>query len=77
MAEPSKCPYCRTGIPLWIWHEETNVYTLQCSHCEASGNYQAAQQGVQSDGLYWCWNCNLWQKFDHDNRCGVCKTARR
>lgn len=38
---------------------------------------ETAQQNAQSDRLYWCWKCNLWQKFDHDNRCGVCKTARR
>lgn len=43
MAEPSKCPYCHIGIPLWIFVEGENRYILQCSHCSASGNYQAAQ----------------------------------
>ena len=29
------------------------------------------------DGLYWCWTCKAWKKFDTDNLCGVCKTARK
>jgi hypothetical protein len=44
MAQPSQCPYCHTGIPMWIFVEMTNTYILKCSHCEASGNYHTAQQ---------------------------------
>jgi hypothetical protein len=40
MAEPSKCPYCKVGIPVWIWLEESNNYILQCSECKASGEYR-------------------------------------
>lgn len=39
MAEPDKCPYCNTGVTLWIWVEKDNVYVLECSYCEASGKY--------------------------------------
>lgn len=47
------------------------------SNEEAAQIMVALQQSVQTDWLYWCWKCNLWQKFDNENRCGVCKTARR
>lgn len=36
----------------------------------------AARSSVEADGLHWCWKCHLWQKFDNDNLCVVCKTRR-
>ncbi len=49
MAEASKCPYCKTGIIMWIYVEENKTCTLKCSHCPASGSYVAAQQSFAPD----------------------------
>jgi hypothetical protein len=36
---------------MWILIEDTNAYILKCSHCEASGNYHTAQQGLHADDV--------------------------
>jgi len=52
MAEPSRCPYCRIGIPMWILVEDDNSYVLRCSCCNATGHYglQSSQSDAQREG---------------------------
>lgn len=40
MAEPSPCPYCQIGSPLWVFIQESRTYLLRCSYCDAVGSYQ-------------------------------------
>lgn len=62
---------------MWILDEMTNTYILKCSHCEAPGNYHAAQQSVHLT----CAACGAINAFEYDEErlgeiCVRCGTRR-
>lgn len=56
-------------------HYDDNDETVEHSLKWRMAEYVAKQDITNTP--YWCWECNLWQKFDQENKCTVCRTARR
>jgi len=68
MAEPSRCPYCGTGVPLWVLLEAENRYIIACTHCGAYGHYIDGVKNETFPARGWetvkiTWYTRLWWRI--------------